>query len=174
VPKGPVYTFSGTANLDFVTGSSALIPTFGRNAAELDAIDEPLGRIGATPGSTLVAITITGYSSPDGRYDTNASLAWDRATALSRYLQVRHSIPPGLIRIRAVGENWSALRTAVVENAGSWPSEVMTIIDSPDAPDAKESRLRRLENGRVWQRMEREIFPQLRKVDYTIDYNMDN
>jgi outer membrane protein OmpA-like peptidoglycan-associated protein len=167
---GSVYTFSGTANLYFATSSSYLEPTIGHNVRELAAIDEPLTQIAAHPATTLVSLTITGYSSPEGLYDRNMSLARDRAQTLSLYLEQRHSISPALIRVRAVGEDWSGLRAAVVGSREPWPYEVLEIIDSAEGPDAKESRLRRLSGGRIWQRMEQEIFPALQKVDYSIDY----
>ncbi len=170
MPVGPVQTVSGIANLDFTAASSALVPSMGRNVQELAAIDGLIGQIVALPSTGIVAITITGYSSPEGRYDGNASLAWDRALALSHYLQQRHGIPAGTIKIRAVGEDWRGLRDAVMERQDTWPSGVLEIIDSTDAPDAKESRLRRMSGGEVWRRMDGEIFPSLRKVAYSIDY----
>ncbi len=170
VPTGPVQTVSGVANLEFATASATLSPTLGRNARELAAVDDLIARIVVIPGAQIVAVTITGYSSPEGRYDANATVAWDRAIAFSHYLQQRHGIAPGAIRTRTVGEDWSGLRSAVVERRDTWPAAALEIIDGTDAPDAKESRLRRMSGGQVWRRMETEIFPSLRKVAYSIDY----
>ncbi len=169
-PAAPLQTVSGVANLDFAAGSSTLSYTLGRNARELAAVDDLIAGIVAQPGAQIVSITVTGYSSPEGRYDANSTVAWDRATAFSHYLQQRHGIDSGAIRTRAVGEDWSGLRNAVVERRSTWPAGVLEIIDSPDAPDAKESRLRRMSGGQVWRRMDAEIFPALRKVAYSISY----
>ncbi len=166
---GAVQTVSGSANLDFETGASMLVPSFGHNRQELDEIDRVFSRISATPGARIVSVTVTGYSSPEGRYDANATLALNRARALARYLQSRYDLPSDVFKARAEGEDWGGLRAGVADD-DSYPSEVMLIIDSADPLDAKESRLRRLGGGRVWQQMEREIFPDLRRVDYSIDF----
>lgn len=169
---GKIHTLSGTANLDFETASSVLMPSFGRNRRELDALEAAIAKIATDPRARITSLVITGYSSPEGRYDTNASLAYDRAIALSRWLQARYTIPVAAVKIRAVGEDWSGLRAIIADSNEPYRDDVLKIIDSADAPDAKESRLRRMAGGQIWQRMERDIFPRLRKVDYSMDYEI--
>ncbi len=167
---GVVRTVSGTARLEFAAASHALTLDGEHNRRELAGVDSAIGRIIADPDTRIVSVTITGYSSPDGYYNTNVSLAHDRGTAFSHLLQERYDLPAGAIKIRAVGENWSDLRSAIAEGEMPHRNEILSVVDSADPPDAKESRLRRMASGEVWKRLEREIFPHLRKVDYSIDY----
>ncbi len=140
------------------------------NRRELDKVDAAIGRIIADPDTRIVSVTITGYSSPDGYYNTNVSLAHDRGRAFSCLLQERYGLPSEAIKVRAAGENWSDLRAAIIETGMPRRDEILSVVDSADPPDAKESRLRRMASGEVWEMLEREIFPHLRKVDYSIDY----
>jgi hypothetical protein len=162
-----VRTIQGTARLDFDTSSAVLAPDRGRNPGELAAITDAVVRTGAT---RIIGITVTGYSSPDGRSETNAALARDRAAALGRYLQEMYRLPANAVVVRGEGEDWVGLRGMVGASSLPYISEILKVIDSSSAPDAKESLMRRMMGGQIWQRMEREIFPELRKVDYTIEY----
>lgn len=172
VPVNTVHTLSGTAGLDFETASSTLIPEFGRNKHELAVMDKIFGQIAVDPNTRIISLTVTGYSSPEQGYETNASLTHDRTMALSRYLQERYGFPAGSLKIRAVGEDWSGLRAVIAGSVPSFPKEVLEVIDSAESPDMKESRLKQMDGGAVWQRMEHDVFPRLRRIDYSVDFEV--
>jgi hypothetical protein len=168
-PTGETHAISGSASLDFATGSHLLNLDTEHNRRELSKMDETIGHIAAI-GAHIVSVTVTAYSSPEGRYGPNVTLAHDRAVAFSRLLQERYGLYGGAIQVRAVGENWRELRAAVAEGRMAYRDEILAVIDSSEAPDAKESRLRRMADGVVWEKLQQDIFPHLRKVDYSIEY----
>jgi hypothetical protein len=163
-------TLSGSMRLDFAVASASLQPSRGRNQGELARLDTAMGEIAATSGAGIASITITDYSSIDGRYEANSALSFDRATALSSYLQERYGIPSSIVRIHAAGEDWNGLRDAVAVSNLPYVSEILKVIDSSQAPDTKESLMRRMMGGQIWQRMEGEILPRLPRMDYSIEY----
>lgn len=163
---------SGCAYLDFETGSSVIVPFYKRNPKELATIHEALDKVKNDPNVEITALTIVGYASPEGRWSTNETLAYDRARSFARYIQNRYGIPVQYSNVRAVAEDWDTLRELVVVSNIPHKSAVLSIIDGRDAPDAKESKLRRLDGGRVWRTMLDEMFPQLRRVEYRVDYKV--
>ncbi len=163
---------SGTANLDFETASSVLLPGLGRNSHELAAVDEKIRSISADGPVRVVGLTVTGYSSPDGRYGTNAFIALDRASALADYMQRQLRISEDIVDIAGEGENWNDFRRIIYDGDMPERDEILRVIDSQNAPDAKESILRRMQGGAVWHTLEDRLFPALRKVDYTIEYEI--
>jgi outer membrane protein OmpA-like peptidoglycan-associated protein len=171
-PTVGIQTMSGSCNLDFETASSTLLSYFGHNARALRHIEEFFEGIAANPSARVISMTITGYSSPEGKYDINADLSRNRAEALCRYISQRWSLPEDGVKIRAVGEDWNGLRAAVAASDMEGRDDILRIIDTATAPDAKESVLRRMLGGERWRTMERDIFPWLRKVDYTISYEV--
>jgi outer membrane protein OmpA-like peptidoglycan-associated protein len=170
-----IMTRSGSVNLDFDfrTASATLNPYVGHNARELARLEDVFAAIAAEPSSRIVSITIVGYSSLDGRYELNASLSYHRAEALSWYIRQRWNIPDGVVKVRGEGEDWEGFRAALEADGMFAQRAIFSIVDSGEAPDAKESRLRRLGGGARWRMMEREIFPWLRRVDYSINYLVD-
>jgi hypothetical protein len=141
-----------------------------RDGGGFASIGDAIGRITGDPRVRIISITLTAYSSPEGPYDTNVSTAYERGEAFSRWLQQGYGLPGESIRIRTAGENWGGLRAAVAGGDMPLRDEILSIVDSADPPDAKESHLRHMAAGEVWEKLEREVFPGLRKVDYSVDY----
>jgi hypothetical protein len=154
-----------TGNIFTVSGSE-------RDGGGFVSIGDAMGRITGDPRVRIISITLTAYSSPEGPYDTNVSTAYERGETFSRWLQQGYGLPGESIRVRTAGENWGGLRAAVAGGGMPMRDEILSIIDSADPPDAKESRLRRMAAGEVWERLEKEVFPGLRKVDFSVDYRL--
>jgi hypothetical protein len=166
-----VNSLSGSAHLDFETGSAILVPNFKHNAKELASLEAIFEKIATdNPNARISALNIVGYSSPEGKFKPNEILARDRAKAICRYIQQRLNLPDNIVTINTVGEDWVTFRAAVAASNMPQRDALITIIDSKAAPDAKESMMRRMADGSVWRTMERDIFPKMRRVDYTIDY----
>ncbi len=163
---------SGCAYLDFEPGSSVIVPFYKRNSQELAKVHETLDKLKNDPNAEITGLSIIGYASPEGRYSTNETLAYDRARAFARYIQNKYGFPVQYSNVSAVAEDWETLRRIAVNSDVPNLNTVLSIIDSNDAPDAKESKLRRLDGGRAWEIMINEMFPRLRRVEYKVDYKV--
>lgn len=158
----------GSAFLDFQSGRSVILPDFRRNPVELGKIDNALTEVMDDTDSRITGLFIEGYASPEGSYGSNDRLARERANALKDYMKNRYMLAEQMFTVRSVAEDWEGLKAAV-EGSGDLPQkeQVLAIINSGDEYDTKERKLKSLP---VYNRLLRDIFPELRRVEYQIDY----
>ena len=165
----------GESFLDFAVGKTAVNPEFGRNAAELEKIRRMIGLVQDDKDLTIKRIVIVGYASPEGSLAMNERLSEGRAKALRDYLQSRYpAIPGSLYSIRFGGENWDDLVKAVQTSDMPDKQAVLDIIDRYSIIGGREAKLMALKGGTPWRYMLREMFPSLRKVTVTVDYDVRN
>ncbi|MCD8101328.1 MAG: OmpA family protein, partial [Alistipes sp.] len=138
----------GQAFLDFVVGRSVIVPTFRRNPEELAKIEAAIRKVQSDPDVQITGLFVEGYASPEGSYASNERLAAERAQALSNYIAQNYGVPSNIIRTSSVAEDWDGLRVLVEESDLVRKAEVLAVIDSDDAPDRKEQRLKAM--GYPW------------------------
>jgi len=163
---------SGSAYLDFPQAKAIILPNYRNNRTELDRIHTTIDKTRKDPDLEVTAISITGYASPEGNYNYNEQLSWDRAQALLTYLQNNSGLPAGIFDVYPGGEDWNTFRNLVVESYLSNKDKVLSIIDSHEDPDEKERKLQSL--GITYESLLKDIYPALRRVDYKIDYKVKN
>ena len=116
-------------------------------------------------------VSIIGAASIDGPEALNTRLAKARAEAMERWLLETTRIPPHLISLDAIGEDWDWFRS-LVEASPELPARqsVMEILDADISQSQKEARIKKLDNGRTWQYLAKNILPLMRcaKVDLTV------
>lgn len=165
----------GESFLDFAVGKTSVNPEFGRNAAELEKICRMIDLVQDDKDLTIKRIVIVGYASPEGSLAMNERLSEGRAKALRDYLQSRYpAIPGSLYSIRFGGENWDDLVEAVQTSDMPDKQAVLDIIDRYSIIGGREAKLMALKGGTPWRYMLREMFPSLRKVTVTVDYDVRN
>ncbi len=165
----------GESFLDFAVGKTAVNPEFGRNAAELEKIRRMIDLVQDDKDLTIKRIVIVGYASPEGSLAMNERLSEGRAKALRDYLQSRYpAILGSLYSIRFGGENWDDLVKAVQTSDMPDKQAVLDIIDRYSIIGGREAKLMALKGGTPWRYMLREMFPSLRKVTVTVDYDVRN
>ena len=165
----------GESFLDFAVGKTSVNPEFGRNAAELEKIRRMIDLVQDDKDLTIKRIVIVGYASPEGSLAMNERLSEGRAKALRDYLQSRYpAIPGSLYSIRFGGENWDDLVEAVQTSDMPDKQAVLDIIDRHSIIGGREAKLMALKGGTPWRYMLREMFPSLRKVTVTVDYDVRN
>jgi outer membrane protein OmpA-like peptidoglycan-associated protein len=163
---------SGSAFLDFAAGRSAVDPSFRNNAAELRMMDDMIRRIVANPDATITGITITGFASPDGPYVTNMTLSEQRARSLKDYIRSRFDFPESLFTVRGAGEDWTTLEKMVEQSDMAYRDQVLAIIRGTGVFDGRERQLMDLAGGVPYRWMLTEMFPQLRRVEYRVEYDV--
>ena len=165
----------GESFLDFAVGKTSVNPEFGRNAAELEKIRRMIDLVQDDKDLTIKRIVIVGYASPEGSLAMNERLSEGRAKALRDYLQSRYpAIPGSLYSIRFGGENWDDLVEAVQTSDMPDKQAVLDIIVGYSIIGGREAKLMALKGGTPWRYMLREMFPSLRKVTVTVDYDVRN
>lgn len=112
----------------------------------------------------LRAISVNGYSSPDGPEPLNKSLSLQRAKSISDYLSAHTNLNDDYITVSGNGEDWHTVREYVEKDLPAIiSSNISSVIDSESNLDIREKRLRSLNGGDVWRRLTNEIFPLARR-----------
>jgi hypothetical protein len=154
----------------YTQGSGAIAPWLGSNAAELEKLDQFVRQALSHPTLPVFRLRLTGYSSIEGSYARNESLARERVAGLYIYLRERY---PELYRYshdRAwVAEDWDSLTRLIRESPLNNREEVLAVIRRNPVYDTRESLLTTLDGGYPWLFMEREVFPQLRRAEVHIE-----
>ncbi len=165
---------SFTANLAFQSGKSVLLRNFGDNARQLDEVDRVLSEIKSDPLLSISDISVTGYASPEGNQTSNQRLSEDRAQAFVKYLRTNHIGQRGVeIRSQGMGEDWDGLRRAVV--AASWLQGQQAVLDAIDNMEnivRRKNSIRAISGGRTYRTMLTELYPPLRRNEYTVGYTV--
>jgi outer membrane protein OmpA-like peptidoglycan-associated protein len=171
-PLEPVKRRSDTyvAHLDFVVGSSVLLRDYKNNARVLNEVDKFLVEIQTDTNLTVGTCSVTGFASPDGRFESNMVLSADRVRSFVNYLRSRYNIPSRNIESRWVGEDWDGLVKILEKRSFNNKNEVLEIIRHEPDISRRKARLQALAGGTTYRFLLDEIFPDLRRSEYTVNY----
>jgi len=162
-----------TCRFTYEQGSSLVSTHLGSNATELDRLNVFIHQALDHPDYSISHIRLTGYSSIEGDYTHNETLARERAEYFHTYLQVRY---PELYHyphsVAWVAEDWQGLSKLVRTSDLNEREEVLEIIRKVPVYDDREALLMKLNGGHAYYIMENTIFPQLRRVELQIEYQL--
>ncbi|MCD8081923.1 MAG: DUF3868 domain-containing protein [Bacteroides sp.] len=172
IPEREVKTrnVQGKAYLDFQVNRTEILPTYRRNTEELAKIRETVNLVRNDKNVEIKGLYIEGFASPDGPYLTNERLAQGRAHSLKEYIRTQFNLSDKLFKVSSVAEDWDGLTKLIEESDISHKDQILQIIETVDIFDGRESRLMQLAGGVPYRRMLNDMFPQLRRVEYQIDY----
>jgi len=162
-----------SCHFTYEQGGSLVSAHSAGNAAELDRLNVFIHQSLDHPELSISRIGITGYSSIEGDYAHNETLARERAEYFHTYLQVRY---PELYHyphsVAWVAEDWQGLSKLVRTSDLNEREEVLEIIRKVRVYDDREALLVKLNGGHAYYIMENTIFPQLRRVELQIEYQL--
>lgn len=172
----PVKTLSDTysARLQFPVGQSTLLPGFGNNAQVLAEVDKVVRNIQTDTLLTVKRITVKGYASPEGNSASNQRLSQARAQAFVDYLHHRHNYrsADNLISAQGMGEDWDGLRQRVEKAHLDDRDAILSAIAYNTDNDRRDAAVKALSGGRTWRTLLDNYFPELRRNEYTIEYDV--
>jgi len=172
----PVKTRSDsyTARLTFQSGKSNLLANFGNNASVLADADKTISELLNDPLFSITAISTYGYASPEGYMGDNQRLSDARAKAFVDYLSRTHNLR-GKVRIHSQGrgEDWAGLRKAVSEASYlNGQQAVLDAIDNIGDIARRKTTIWAINGRRTWNEMLKDLFPPLRRNEYTLEYSV--
>lgn len=147
----------------YPVNKTQLYPDYMSNPHNLQVIRECLAE-----SPRIDSIVIYSYASPEGPYRFNKKLSRERGITAKQYLLSLvpswRELPDSVIRLRPEAENWQGLREEVWAHYHEADRDrVLAILDSTSLPDAeKKTALKRLDRGRSWRYIIRNIMPRLR------------
>lgn len=143
------------------------------NPKELDELNAFVGDLTKDTLKQVGAVTITGYSSPDGPVKFNEALAARRANDFKTYVDKKYGFSKKYkVTVNSVAEDWEMCRTLVAQSSVPDKQAVLGILDSRQSPDQKELALKKM--TAAWDYMKEHILPPLRRVELTIDYKVNS
>ena len=143
------------------------------NSKELDELNAFVGDLTKDTLKQVGAVTITGYSSPDGPVKFNEALAARRANDFKAYLDRKYGFSKKYkVTVNSVAEDWEMCRTLVAQSSVPDKQAVLGILEGRQSPDQKELSLKKM--TAAWDYMKEHILPPLRRVELTIDYKVNS
>ena len=159
----------GRAYIDFVLDRTEIKPDYHDNRRELAKIDHAIDSLLNDPYTTVTAVTVKGWASPEGPYRHNVELARDRSKALREYIIQRHQLDTAMVSSTYEPEDWPGLREYVEKSNLPHKKQILEIIDSDREPDPK-LRLIRTTYQEDFADIFEHSLPYLRHSDFRIDY----
>ena len=160
---------NGTANIDFLVNQSDIDPDFHDNRAELAKIREAIEKVNSDTTVIMHHISLFGYTSPDGPYDFNTKISYERTLSLRRYIAEEWGINDSLISVSYESEDWKGVRRYVEASGFDGKEGLLAIIDGTADPDARLQQIQ-TKYPSAYKVMADSLFPRLRRTDYRIDY----
>lgn len=161
--------------LEFPLNKFDIRPDYANNAHALTKVDTLITKILDRTHVTVKSIYITGYASPDGKYEHNEYLARNRSQAFERYIKTNYNLTGIPVNTTWVPEDWQGV-TSTLDTIVGMPGrdkvvEVLTKNAHRD-PDTREWFVRQIDNGIPRKFMLENIYPQLRRIELDVSYTV--
>lgn len=171
VPSDTASNHTGhfTAYIHFPLDRYELLTEFSNNASELARIDSLAAAV-RDGNPSPVRIAICGYASPEGPYEYNERLSWNRAQTVRRYLSEKYPSGANLFTLTNVPEDWDSVRRWVAASHIANKDQVLNILDGTPYPDKRDAELRAIDGGRTYRMLLSEVYPPLRRADLHVGY----
>lgn len=144
---------------------SNIDPGFGNNASILADLVMAVNRIVEARDSDVKRVVVAGFASPEGPFDFNDRLAWERAVSVKEYIMKNTGLDDSIIVLYNGSEDWRGLR-AMVEASDMYDRDrILEIIDTVPMGNGRKTRLeeiRKLSGGASYRYMLENFFPRLR------------
>lgn len=140
------------------------------NAKSFSELSEQLGIL-VNNGAQIKDIRIKGYASPEGLYAVNDRISRERANRFKAELTSRFNLGTEIIHVESTVEDWDGLRNILLTESPEFKTQALAIIDSYGVFEGREKKLMELNNGTSYLFMLEHYFPQLRRVEFQIQYS---
>lgn len=158
------------AHLNFRVGKYELLRDFENNAYVLNEVDRIVREIRNDANLTIQTLSIVGYASPEGNYNSNMELSKNRSYSFVNYLIRTHNLNQNIMQTDWKGEDWEGLRKSVESSAIYDRDAVIRIIDQNYDIARRKTQLRALNGGTTYAMLLKEYYPPLRRIEYTFKY----
>lgn len=155
-------------SVHFRVGQSQLDLNYLDNQKQIDAfVARVLDHYDDMPARSL-ELVVYGGASPEGPTELNRRLGEQRGLALREVLVEKLGDMLGEITVVNQGARWGALYDAISASNEPWKEEVLAVLrKAPSAEeewkvDPRETKLRKMKGGQVWNKLNAVYLPQLR------------
>ena len=160
--------------VDFRVNSTVIDSTYSDNAVRMQEIIDFLHNIRRDSTINIVEVSFCGAASPEGSDQLNRRLARGRLTALENLVRKEVDIPDSLITRNDSYIPWNYLKKQIEDSDIIRTDEVIAILNESSLLvdyhypnlhiDSRVVKLQKLDNGKVWQQMNKLFFGQMRNA----------
>lgn len=168
------YEDSFDCKVTFPVARHDLQKQFADNSQELIRLEKFISENLNIKGAILKTVHIKGYASPEGEFDYNRALAQRRTRTLSEYVYCRY---PSLKKVpvyipEGVGEDWEGLRNIIMSSSLPYKEELLSIIDRYRNDVERESAIRKLDDGKIYDTLLKDFYPGLRRTTFSLSFDI--
>lgn len=160
--------------IDFRVNSTVIDSSYSDNATRMQEIIESLRAIRQDSTINIIEVSFCGASSPEGSYQLNRKLAQGRLSALEKFIRREVDIPDSLITRNDSYIPWDYLKSQIEDSGLIRKDEVIAILEEESLLvdyhypnlhiDNRIVKLKKLDNGKVWQQMHKLFFERMRNA----------
>ena len=160
--------------IDFRVNSTVIDSAYSDNAARMQEMLEFLRTIRQDSTFNIIEVSFCGAASPEGSYQLNRKLAQGRLSALEKFIRSEVDIPDSLITYNNSYIPWDYLKKQIEDSDIIRTDEVIAILNESSLLvdyhypnlhiDSRVVKLQKLDNGKVWQQMNKLFFGQMRNA----------
>ena len=137
------------------------------NGGMLDTLVQVIKTIRQDPMADVRIIQIIGLASIEGPEENNRRLALARARALKKYLAAEAEAPDSIFEVVNGGEAWSEFAWQLQNSEFEGKDDLMQIVnDTNMLPNKKESKIKKLNNGKTYKYVRDNLFADQRNAGY--------
>lgn len=160
--------------VDFRVNSIAIDTAYSDNAASMKEMVSLLQQLSQDSTVKILDVSFCGAASPEGSYQLNHSLAQGRLSALESVIRNRVDIPEGIIHRDDSYIPWDFLKAELQASDIPHKEQAIAILDEESRLvnyhignahiDNRIVKLRALDKGSVWQRLNKLFFEKMRNA----------
>jgi hypothetical protein len=160
--------------VDFRVNKTNLDSSFSDNAIRVQEIISFLQEIRQDSTVRIVEVSFCGAASPEGSYQLNRQLAQGRLSSLEKLVRQEVEIPDSVITRNDSYIPWDILKSLVKDSELTHKEEVLAILEEesrlvdyhhPNTHiDNRIVKIKQLDEGRVWQQINRQFFSSMRNA----------
>ena len=160
--------------VDFRVNKTNLDSSFSDNAIRVQEIISFLQEIRQDSTVRIVEVSLCGSASPEGSYQLNRKLAQGRLSSLEKLVRQEVEIPDSVITRNDSYIPWDILKSLVKDSELTHKEEVLAILEEesrlvdyhhPNTHiDNRIVKIKQLDEGRVWQQINRQFFSSMRNA----------
>ena len=160
--------------VDFRVNKTNLDSSFSGNAMRVQEIISFLQEIRQDSTVRIVEVSFCGAASPEGSYQLNRKLAQGRLSSLEKLVRQEVEIPDRVITRNDSYIPWDILKSLVKDSELTHKEEVLAILEEesrlvdyhhPNTHiDNRIVKIKQLDEGRVWQQINRQFFSSMRNA----------
>ena len=134
----------------YYTNSPLLDIDYMNNSANIDELMSVISRIMSDSATTVEAIQIAGYTSPETAEKNSAQLGYRRAIALRDHIRKHHHLPDSLFEIADTRHNWQQIYKDIAMLDAPDGDSLITALKNEPSPTKREMLLQNYKNGMIY------------------------